>query len=101
MREEPEDFDTSWQEEPVCPYCGYQESAESTSEISEQADTEYCTRCEKKYKIEQEFSRTFSTYKTCQPDEACTFGPWQKYETDSYRECKLCNKREWQIDEQA
>ena len=99
MREEPEEYECSYQDDLVCPYCGHIET--DSWETPDNATEGSCNSCGKDYKIEQEFSRTFSTYKTCQEDEACTFGPWQKYGTDSYRECKLCNKREWQIDEQA
>ena len=96
MSEEIEEFDTSFKEQPVCPYCGYQESVEATSDIGSDVDREYCSRCDKIYAIEQEHTRTFCSYKTCQPGDEHLFNEWQHYLGERWtRYCKICSSRQW------
>lgn len=100
MSEEVEDFDTLSMTDLMCPYCGHVET--DSWETPDNCTEGSCDSCGKDYKIEQEFSRTFSTYKTCQPGDEHTWAAWCTYlGKEDYRTCKLCGEREWKKHEQA
>jgi DNA-directed RNA polymerase subunit RPC12/RpoP len=87
-----EEINTSFTEDPVCPYCGHEET--DSHEISQDETVVYCSKCGKKYAIDQEFSRTFCSYETCQPDEPHQFGEWRPYGAHEIRTCKVCSTRQ-------
>ena len=81
--------DLQSQSDPVCPYCGYVER--DSWEISSDAVRMRCSSCDKHYGIEQEHSRTFSSWKTCQPNQPHSFGPWDPYGSKKQiRRCSVC-----------
>lgn len=84
------ELDCSWQDDPICPYCGHKEG--DSWEIDSSANKLTCSECGKRYEIEQEFSRTFSSSKTCQPNEPHDFEDWKPYikGESEYRNCKKC-----------
>lgn len=92
MTQEPEDFETSFTDSPVCPYCGYE--VRDVFEIGSEVTDIYCGRCNKKYSIEQETSRIFTSFKTCQPGEAHPFGEWREVLGLEVRRCTICRFRE-------
>lgn len=94
MSEETE-IDCKYTDNCVCPYCGHEDK--DSWEIRENSKEGYCDSCDKKFSIEQEFSRTFCTSKTCQTNDDCQFREWQIYIKDvsSFRSCKICGRHEY------
>lgn len=90
-----DELDCCCTDNPVCPYCGYEEH--ESWEISDKETQYSCDECGKIYRIEQEFSRTFSSSKTCQPNDEHTWGKWRDYikGESEYRTCTLCGKHEY------
>ena len=94
MSDEVEEFDTSYTEELVCPYCGYEHS--DSWEIGDSENSSTCNNCDKNFKFDQQISRTFSTYPTCQPGDEHKFNEWQHYLGKRWtRYCTICSAREW------
>lgn len=89
-----EEIDCSNTSELVCPYCGYEH--QDSWEIGSGEDSFTCNECNKDFKFEQETTRTFSSYKSCQPGDAHKFTEWKHYLDDRWtRYCTSCSLREW------
>ena len=96
MKDKPEDYECRNQSELVCPYCGYEHH--DSWEIGDDQDSSECNECGKKFGFEQEVTRTFSTYETCQPGDEHKFNEWEQYLGERWtRYCKICSAREWKI----
>lgn len=92
MGEESEQFKTYRTDWPVCPYCGYDEPDPWEIETNETSID--CVNCGKKYAIEQIISRTFCSFKTCQPKQPHDFGEWKDLIGYEVRYCRVCSLRE-------
>lgn len=63
-----EEFDTDYTDDPVCPYCGEEQtdSGELFTDNNESAET-WCQHCEKEIVITQHISVHYCTYKPDDP----------------------------------
>jgi len=63
-----ETFDTTYTDDPVCPYCGYKQadSGELFYDGRESSET-WCQNCEEEIVIFQHVSVSYNTYKSDDP----------------------------------
>ena len=67
----PDELDCSYNDSPVCPWCGHEHQDAWEWPNDEHGDEQQCQNedCEKWFSYSTETSRTFSTLKSCAPGE--------------------------------